>query len=243
MIILLFVFAIATFVFTLLGGIFAYRSQDKLHLIIGFSAGVLITAAFLDLLPEAFELRGGGIDTLNIILLATIIGFIVFHLIERLSILPSCREGKCENVLHSHRAGRLAAASLVFHSLLDGVIIGLAFQAGTKLGVLVGLAVIAHDWTDGVGVVAVLLPSGRPWKEMIYWILADAITPVIGVFIYFVAFSPNILAIALALVAGIFIYISAADLLPEAHHRHSSIPTLIATLLGFGLIYFLGRFI
>ena len=102
-------------------------------------------------------------------LLATIVGFFLFHIIERLSILPSCSHGKCDNVLHFHRAGRLAAASLVFHSLLDGVVIGLAFQAGLKLGVLVGLAVIAHDWTDGVGVVAVLLPSGRPWKEMIWW--------------------------------------------------------------------------
>ncbi len=240
MTILLFAFAIATFLFTILGGIFAYRTQDKLHLIIGFSGGVLITAAFLDILPEAFDLRGGDI---KIILLAAIVGFLIYHLIERLSILTSCQDGKCENVLHSHRAGRLAAASLVFHSLLAGVIIGLAFQAGMKLGILVGLAVIAHDWTDGVGVVAVLLPSGRPWKEMIWWILADAITPVIGVFIFFITFQPNILAIALALVAGIFVYISAADLLPEAHHRHSSIPTILATLAGFGLIFLLGRFI
>jgi len=243
MLYLLFIFAIATFVFTILGGFFAYRSQDKLHLIIGFSAGVLITAAFLDILPESFHLRGDGEGALNTILLAAIGGFLLFHLIERLSILSSCQQGKCENVLHSYRAGRLAAGSLVFHSLLDGVIIGLAFQAGLKLGILVGIAVIAHDWTDGVGVVAVLLPSGRPWKEMIWWILADAIAPVIGVFVFFIAFEPQILAIALAAVAGIFIYISASNLLPEAHHRHSSIPTILATLAGFGLIFFLGRLI
>lgn len=243
MLILLFLFAIATFVFTILGGFFAYRAQDKLHLIIGFSAGVLITAAFLDILPESFHLRGEGEGSLNVILLAAISGFLLFHIIERISILPTCQSGKCENVLHSHRVGRLAAASLVFHSLLDGVIIGLAFQAGLKLGVLVGLAVLAHDWTDGVGVVAVLLPSGRPWREMLFWILADAITPVIGVFIFFITFQPNILAIGLGLVAGIFIYISASNLLPEAHHRHSSVPTILATLAGFGLIFLLGKFI
>ena len=240
MIYLLFLFAILTFVFTMLGGYFAYKKQDKLHLIISFSAGVLLTAAFLDILPESFEMRGGDI---KIILLAAIAGFLIYHLVERLSILPTCHEGECENVLHNHRAGRLAAASLVFHSLLDGVIIGLAFQAGMKLGILVGIAVIAHDWTDGVGVVAVLLPSGRKWKEMFWWVLVDAITPVIGVFIYFVSFQPNILSLGLAVVAGIFIYISASNMLPEAHHRHSSIPTILATLAGFMLIFLLGRLI
>lgn len=243
MLYLLFLFALATFIFTILGGVFAYRSQDKLHLIISFSAGVLITVAFLDLLPKAFELRGAGIQSLNIILLATIIGFLVYHFVERLTIMPYCREGQCENVLHSHSAGRLAATSLVFHSLIDGVVIGLAFQAGLKLGILIGIAVIAHDWTDGVGVVAVLLPSNRPWREMIWWILADAITPVIGVFVFFIGFPPAILGILLAVVAGIFIYISAANLLPEAHHRHSSIPTIMATLAGFGLIFILSRLI
>ena len=242
MLYLLFTFAIATFIFTILGGIFAYKKQDKLHLVLSFSAGVLITAAFLDILPEAVELRGGE-PSLNIILLAAIVGFLLFHIIERLSILPSCQQGICENVLHSHRAGRLAAASLVFHSLLDGIIIGLAFQAGLKLGILVGFAVLAHDWTDGVGVVAVLLPSNRPWQEMWWWIFAGGITPVVGVFIFFIAFSPQVLSIALAVVAGIFIYIAAANMLPEAHHRHSSVPTLLATLAGFALIFLLGRFI
>ena len=78
---LLFGFAIATFIFTLMGGFFAYRAQDKLHLIISFSAGVLITAAFLDLLPEAFNLHDGGDAGLKLILLAAIGGFLAFHLV------------------------------------------------------------------------------------------------------------------------------------------------------------------
>lgn len=242
-VLLLFSFAIATFVFTILGGLFAYRAQDKLHLIISFSAGVLITAAFLDLLPEAFGLRGGGEAGLKLILLSAIAGFLVFHLVERLGVIANCRNKDCRNILHLHSVGRLSAASLVFHSLLDGVVIGLAFQAQLRLGILVGIAVLAHDWTDGVSVVAVLLPSGRPWREMIWWILADAITPVLGVFIFFVGFPPAILGITLAVVAGIFIYIAAANLLPEAHHRHSSIPTIIATLVGFGLIFLLSKLI
>ncbi len=240
-IILLFSFAALTFIFTILGGFFAFQKKDKLHLVIGFSAGILLTAAFLDILPEAFELGAG--TELNIVLLWAIIGFLIFHFVERLSLLHTCVDGRCENVLHTRSAGRFSAASLVFHSLLDGIVIGLAFQAELKLGILIGIAVIAHDWTDGVGVVAVLLPSNRSWREMFWWILSDAIAPVLGVFIFFVGFPPQILAILLAIVSGIFIYIASSNLLPEAHHRHSSIPTLLATFAGFGLIYFLSRLI
>lgn len=240
---LLIIFAIATFIFTLFGGFLAYRSQDKLHLIISFSAGVLITAAFLDLLPEAFGMRGGEEAGLKLILLSAIGGFLAFHLVERLGVIANCKNQDCRNILHFHSVAKLSAASLIFHSFLDGIVIGLAFQAGLRLGIIVGLAVIAHDWTDGVSVVAVLMPSGKTWREMFWWILADALAPVIGVFVFFVGFPPQILALALAAVAGIFIYISAANLLPEAHHRHSSIPTLLATLFGFALIYILGRLI
>jgi ZIP family zinc transporter len=243
MIILLFAFAGATFVFTVLGGFFAYRVQDKLHLVIGFSAGVLITAAFIDILPESYKLAGGTAVALETILMVTIFGFLGFHLLERFLIMHSCNDGSCENVLHVRSAGKLAAGSLVFHSLLDGCMIGLAFKAGLSFGILIGIAVITHDWTDGVNVVAVLLPSGQKWRQMVGWVVADAIAPVIGVFVYFIGIPAGMLAVMLAFTAGIFIYIAAANLLPEAHHRHSSIPTLVATLIGCGLIFALSKFV
>jgi zinc transporter ZupT len=51
-----FIISIATFVFTFLGGLFALRFKDKLHLILGFSAGAVIGVAFFDLIPEALTL-------------------------------------------------------------------------------------------------------------------------------------------------------------------------------------------
>jgi ZIP family zinc transporter len=44
-------FSIATFMSTLLGGLFALYLRDRLHLILGFSAGALLGAAFFDLIP------------------------------------------------------------------------------------------------------------------------------------------------------------------------------------------------
>ena len=54
--VLLLFIAAAAFLCTLLGGLLALRLRDKLHLILGFSAGAVIGVAFFDLLPEAIGL-------------------------------------------------------------------------------------------------------------------------------------------------------------------------------------------
>src|SRR5207244_9107806 len=74
--------AVATFGFTLLGGLFALRFKDQLHLILGFSAGAVIGVAFFDLLPEAISLAHTryGIATVTSVVA---LGFMVFMLLDR----------------------------------------------------------------------------------------------------------------------------------------------------------------
>jgi len=45
-------FAAAAFAATILGGAVALRLRDRLHLILGFSAGAVVAVAFFDLLPD-----------------------------------------------------------------------------------------------------------------------------------------------------------------------------------------------
>jgi zinc transporter, ZIP family len=73
-----------TFFSTLAGGLFALHFHDHLHLLLGFSAGVLIGVAFLDVLPEALELgdaSGVPVTTILLVLLAGILcaGGFSFH--------------------------------------------------------------------------------------------------------------------------------------------------------------------
>ena len=53
---MVFLIGIAAFISTSLGGLFALRLKDSLHLILGFSAGAVIGVAFFDLMPEALEI-------------------------------------------------------------------------------------------------------------------------------------------------------------------------------------------
>src|SRR5918911_1879299 len=74
---------LTTLLSTLCGGLLALRCQDKLHLILGFSAGAVIGVTFFDLLPEAVQL-GTKQFSVSVVTTTVAIGFIVYMLLDRL---------------------------------------------------------------------------------------------------------------------------------------------------------------
>lgn len=232
-----FLISIATFCFTFMGGSFALKFKDKLHLILGFSAGAVLAVAFFDLLPEALELGGG---TYSIPLLTSIValGFVFYMVLDRAITLHSDQEGGG----HVHR-GKLGAASLSFHSFLDGLAIGIAFQVSSSVGMIVAIAVLVHDFSDGINTVNFILKGHGTKQSAIRWLLVDAAAPVIGMAsTLFFTLSESTLGIILALFCGFFTYIGASDLLPESHHAHPTKWTTFATLFGMAVMYLAIRF-
>src|SRR5689334_20642194 len=82
------ILGMAAFFATLLGGTFALRFRDRLHLILGFSAGAVLGVAFFDLIPEAVELSSGHMDISTVTSLVAA-GFVLFMVLDRLVILHS----------------------------------------------------------------------------------------------------------------------------------------------------------
>ncbi len=224
--------AAATFVSTLLGGLFALRFKDKLHLVLGFSAGAVIGVAFFDLLPEAIELGSGhfGVDVITSVVA---FAFLAYLFLVRFVLLHahSDEDG------HGHR-GVLGAGSLSIHSFLDGIGIGFAFQVSPAVGAVVAAAVLTHDFSDGINTVNMILKNGGTLKNAFRWLLVDALAPVVGICTTFFFVVPeSALGLILASFCGFFLYIGASDLLPESHHRHPAIWTTVATALGIGVLY------
>ncbi len=226
--------AIGAFLSTLIGGLLALKFRDKLHLVLGFSAGALLGVAFFDLLPEALNLASKDYD-ISTVTSCVALGFVLFMIIDRF-IAPHHSDGEdCEN--ENHR-GILGAGSLSFHSLLDGVAIGLAFQVSVAVGFVVTIAVLVHDFSDGINTVSIVLRNGGGKSEAWKWLFVDALAPVLGIFIStFISLPESILGIVLALFCGFFLYIGASDLLPESHHRHPTLWTTFTTVLGFAVLY------
>lgn len=228
--------AIATFVSTLFGGLFALRLKDKLHLILGFSAGSVIGVVFFDLLPEALEL-GSTLYSSPTVFSIVALGFLIYLILDRFILLHSHGH---EDVLALR--GSVGAGSLSLHSLFDGIGIGLAFQVSAAVGAVVAFAVIAHKFSDGINTVNFVLKNQGSRREAFRWLIVGAIAPTLGIIAtFFFAVPEAQLGLLLALFAGFFLYIGASDLIPESHHAHPAHMTTIMTLLGAGLLFMIIR--
>ena len=235
---MIFVIGLATFLSTLLGGIFALHLKDRLHLVLGFSAGAILGVAFFDLIPEAFELASASYS-LSFTSSLIALGFVLYLTLDRFIDLHADEE----DTLGGIGRGHLGAGSLSFHSFLDGLGIGLAFHVSTAVGAIVAVAVLTHDFSDGINTVNLVLKNGGTRAQAWRWLIADAVAPVVGVMVtFFINISQASLGLLLALFAGFLLYIGAADLLPESHHAHPVRWTTLSTILGMALLYLVIHF-
>jgi len=232
----------ATSLATFLGGKLAIRFQDRLHLVLGFSAGTVMGVALFDLLPEAIE---AGADHSRPVMVTGLValGFVTYMLAERAfsaAVKPAAAgTGSAPNAKRAHLAG----ASLTLHSFLDGVGIGLGFHVSSALGGIMAIGVLAHDFSDGINTVHLVLTGGGKERGASRWLAADALAPIAGIACtFFVHVSARAFSPILALFCGFFLYIGASELVPESHHRHPQLWTSCATMLGLILIYFAVRF-
>lgn len=232
------VIACAAFAATFAGGLFALRLSDKLHLVLGFSAGAVVAVAFFDLLPEAIEL-GEAHHSPTTLLTWTAAGFLLYLVLDRGVLLYGKSLGN-----HHHDApatasrGFLGAGSLSAHSFLDGIAIGIAFQDSIAVGAIVATAVLTHDFSDGINTMNIVMKNTGDRRLALRWLVVDAAAPVLGILsTLFIALPPDQFSLALAVFAGFFLYIGASDLIPESHHAHPKFLTTVMTLLGAAVLY------
>ncbi len=234
--------AAATFVSTLFGGLLATRFRERFGLLAAFAAGVLIAVPLFDLIPESLVLAIGLDVKVEYVMYATAVGFIFLFVLERyVSVHRVCTENTCMNVRHP-KGGIFGASELSAHSFMDGLAIGIGFQSGTHVGIIVAVAVISHDFSDGINTVTVMLNSGNSVRNSLKMLLLDAVTPVLGAASTLLfTISPNYLPLVLPFFAGGFLYLGASDLLPEAHERNPPIVSVALGLAGFALIFIISQ--
>jgi zinc transporter ZupT len=234
--------SLATFVSTLSGGLTGIKNQDKLHRLLGYTAGVLLGVVAFDLLPEIFKILNAEHRSATGAMIALVCGFLVFHIIEKTILIHHTNELEYKD--HHHpKVGVASALALSGHSFLDGVGIGLGFQASTGVGIAVAIAVIAHDFTDGLNTVNLMLLNKNRTKKAFLFLLLDATTPILGVLSTLLfKVSENTLIIYLGFFAGFLLYIGASQILPEAHSKHSSYQTIGLTILGVVFMFGVTRF-
>lgn len=229
------VWALSAFLMTLAGGAFAWRYRRYLLYIMAFSAGLLIGVAFLDLIPEIVESAHAHGLPMRMLMLTVLFGFAAIFLLEKLTVIHSEKQHDAPG--HHHHVGTVGAIGLSFHSFLDGLAIGVGFQAGTKVGIVVLLAVVAHDFADGLNTVTFMLATRNDKWRTGALLLVDAIAPVAGALLANVVhIDPAALVFQLSFFAGFLLYLGASDLIPHAHEK-PRFALLMLTLVGIATAY------
>lgn len=229
------VLATVTVLATTAGGALAIRSRDRLHLVLGLSAGLLLGLVAFDLLPEIFELNTNAFGNVPIVSIAFVFGFLALHFAEQIfgSHEPAESDYGHEHNHSANIAGTLGAVAMGGHVFLDGVALGLSFKISNALGLAVFIAIVFHAFSDGLNTVSLLIKSGHWTKRAISLLGLDATMRISGAALgTYVVISESSLALYLAMFSGFVIYLATSHILPEAHSRHPSKMTLLATVIG-----------
>jgi ZIP family zinc transporter len=223
-----------------LGGTLAFRSKDKFHLVLGLSAGFLLGLVSFDLLPEVFAHDGLKFGNLPAATIALVGGFLLLHFFEQFagSHEPAESDYDHEHTHSGNVAGSLGALAMAGHVFLDGLALGLAFRVSNALGFAVFLALLVHAFSDGLNTVALLVKSGHWSSKAKLLLIIDAVARIGGAAVGSkISISNDWMAMYLAMFSGFIIYIATSHILPEAHSRHPSRMTMVATLLGVVVMY------
>lgn len=222
-------------------GIFLFLKEKTikkyLFYLVSFAAGSLLGAAFLDLLPEAFE--GGFKETIPMFIL---IGILSFFVLEKFLYWHHHHAGEKE--VHVFNYLNIIGDGL--HNFIDGALIAVSFLSSTQLGIVVTIAVIAHEIPQEIGDFAILIYGG--WSKLKASLInfLTALTAVLGaLFAFFYAnFVDSLSIYIISFSIGGFIYIASTDLIPEIHKEKKlkkSIIQFVMLVLGVFVIWSVGK--
>lgn len=218
-------------------GLFALTISESLlrrliFTLVSVAAGALIGDAFIHLVPEAFaDAENPLVPSMLIIL-----GILVFFILEKFlhwhhehgeRSIAEYEEYESEETLHvphtPHPVGTMILVSDGFHNFLDGIIIAVAFIAGTEVGIATTIAVILHEIPQEIGDFGVLIHAGFTKARALFLNFISALFAVLGAVVAFIfsGFTENFVSLMVPIAAGGFIYIAIADLIPELHKTKS----------------------
>ena len=232
--------AAAVFSFTLL--------SKMVERMVSLSVGIMLSTSLLHALPEAFE---SSADKRH--LFATLLaGLLAFFLLEKLAILRHSHhhEGDGHHHAHGHdkiEAGKSGWMILIgdgMHNFTDGILIAAAFLANPQLGIVTGLAIIAHEIPQEIGDFIVLLNAGFSRARAYFFNLLCSLMAVVGGLRGYFPLdkASNLIPYVLVFASSGFIYIAVSDLMPQMQRRatlRESVPQVLLIAAGVGLVLFL----
>ncbi len=215
--------------------------SEKLTLyLVGFSAGIMLATALLDLLPEAVREANG-----QNIFIPVLLGVVTFFFMERFIWWFHHHHNESHNI---HPTTYLIIFGDSFHNILDGIAIAAAFLINPVVGITTTIAIIAHEIPQEIADFTILIHEGLSKGRALFFNFLSSLTALFGALIgyYFLSMIEKVIPLFVAFSAGMFIYISCSDLIPSLHvefKKQRKWEQTIPFVLGIVLMYLLTNFL
>lgn len=213
-------------------------TRKHLPLFLSGSAGLMLGAALIHLLPEAFELIGKEVS------FWVLVGFLFLYLFERFVTVHICEALDCE----VHTMGIAAAVGISAHALTDGIALGSGMMV-SGLGFVILVTIFFHKLPEAFALTSILLheTEAKARRRILFFnLLLILMIPLGGLLVYWLVGGarPSMTGISLAFSAGTFLHIAISDLLPEVHkYSDQRIRLFVSFISGLFFMYLLERFL
>ena len=242
-------YATLTLIFALVGGLLPLFSKikdnpEKLKMLTGIAAGILIASAMLVVIPEGFKLiseeehvdgfLAGG---------AILAGFVLMLILEGSGIGHAVHE---EHHDHDHEhghghvhhgpAGWMLVLGLSLHAATDGLAIGAA-AASSDVAItgVVALAVLIHKAPTAFSLGIFSMHERDKRSDSIRDVVIFSFaTPVMIMLAYYAlaGLEHHIVGMVMLFSAGTFLYVATVDTLPDIHNPETGRKALGFVILG-----------
>lgn len=204
----------------------------------GFSAGVMLAAAFVALLLPALELvqqSDDGAFASWPVMGGTALGALALDLLHRSA--PHEHFGKGHEGAANRRLARvwLFAIALALHNVPEGLAVGVGVASGdTEVSLPVTLGIGVQNVPEGLIVAVAFLAAGYRKSHALLVTLATGLVEPLGAIVGF-GFVQVVTAAmpgALAFAAGAMVYVVSHEIIPESHREGRSAVATFGVVLG-----------
>ena len=194
------------------------------NVLLGFAAGVMLSASYLSLIvPAAQAASGSGFGPFSsaaIVALSVLVGALCLHWLRRSDWLSRMSVGKREDT--TARRLNLLLVAMTAHNLPEGAAVGVGFGAGDwSVGVGTAIGIGVQNLPEGLAVAAALLAAGYSRRSAVLVSGLTGLVEPVGALLAasLVALATSILPAAMGWAAGAMLYIVSAELIPAVHEN------------------------
>lgn len=205
-------------------------SSRFLGVLLGITSGLMLSVVAFDLLPEAYEIAGLGVEILGILL-----GVITVMFVEGLFPVNKGNKTTTNSKSHFFRTGALLGIAIAIHNLPEGLAIGSGYMFTSKMGITMAIVIALHNFPEGLAMAAPLRLSGSSALKVVLLTVLAGIPTGIGAFIGAIlgGVSDFFIGLCLAFAGGTMLYITCGEMIPDAKSLHNGRASGLGIVVGF----------